>query len=133
MSHRPNSATCLCMDNLFLLAVTWLMIFLIWGLLFHLWFKVPVAKIASFAGICCAVQLAVTPWLYSARATRQNPSGRITQRVVAIVILFSVTGLLFFYYLHRLNAISVSVVVAFALLTLIIAPRRLPNMLGTRR
>jgi hypothetical protein len=81
--------------------LSWLTMFLLGGLLiFHLWLKVPTAKIAVFTGICCAVQLGVTPWLFSARATRENPSGRIAQRAVAVTVLFSAISLLFFYYLR---------------------------------
>jgi hypothetical protein len=49
----------------------------------------------------CAVQLAVTPWLFSARATRDNPSGRIAQRAAAVTVLLSAVTLLFFHYLRR--------------------------------
>jgi hypothetical protein len=44
--------------------LSWLAMFLLWGLLiFHLWLRVPTAKVAMFTAICCAVQLGVTPWL----------------------------------------------------------------------
>jgi succinate dehydrogenase hydrophobic anchor subunit len=76
---------------------TWVMIFLIWGVLvFHLWLKVPTATIAEFTGIGFALQLAITPWLFSARATRQNPSGQITQRAAAVTVLLYAEALLFF-------------------------------------
>jgi hypothetical protein len=82
--------------------LSWTGVFLLLGLLvFHLWLKVPVAKIASFTGICCVVQLAVTPWLFHARSTPQNPPGRIRERVIALSVLFSAVSLLFFYYLRR--------------------------------
>jgi hypothetical protein len=81
---------------------SWVMTFLLLGLpIFHVWLKVPIARITTFTGICCALQLVITPWLFSARATRQNPSGRIFQRATAVVVLFSVITLLFFYYLRR--------------------------------
>lgn len=80
----------------------WGAMFLIGGLLVsHLWLKVPIAKIATFMGICCAMQLAVTPWLFSARATPQIPEGRPFRARAAVVVLFSGWSLLFFYYLRR--------------------------------
>jgi hypothetical protein len=76
--------------------------FLIGGLLVsHFLLKVATAKIATFIGICCAMQLAVTPWLFSARATPQNPGGRPFRARAAVVVLFSGWSLLFFYYLRR--------------------------------
>jgi hypothetical protein len=75
--------------------------FLLVGLpIFHLWLRVPLPKIAMFAGICCVVQLGVTPWLFSARATCENPSGRVAQRAMAVTVLFSGIALLLFYYLR---------------------------------
>src|ERR1700687_4693681 len=69
---------------------SWLMMFLLLGLpIFHLWLKIPTPTIAMVTGICCATQLAATPWLFSARATRQNPSGRIARRGIAVAAWFS--------------------------------------------
>ncbi len=82
--------------------LAWVMMFLLLGLpVFHLWLKVPIAKIATFAVLACALQSAITPWLFSARATPKNPSGRIPQRAAAVIVLSTVTALLFFYYLRR--------------------------------
>lgn len=79
---------------------TWLMIFLIWGLLlFHLWLKIPTARIAAYTGICCAMQLAITPWLFSARSTRQNPKGLVTRRAGALIVLFLGITLLLLSYI----------------------------------
>jgi hypothetical protein len=118
--------------------LSWLTMFLLWGLLvFHSWLKVPTMKIAVFTGICGAVQLAITPWLFSARATRDNPSGRIAQRATALTVLFSAVTLLFFYYLRRswpddvetrrFTAIAMSGTVAlgiFALIMICVVSRR---------
>jgi hypothetical protein len=77
--------------------LSWTGMFLLLGLLvFHLWLKVSIAKIANFSGICCVVQLAITPWLFHARSTPQNPPGRIRERVGALSVLFSAVSLLFF-------------------------------------
>ena len=80
----------------------WVMIFLLGSfLVFHVWLKVPSPKIVTFTGICCVVQLAITPWLFSLRSTRQNPSGRTVQRGAAITPLFTTAAILFFSYLRR--------------------------------
>jgi hypothetical protein len=81
---------------------SWVMVFVVLGLpIFHVWLKVPIARITTFTGISCALQLVIIPWLFSTRATRQNPGGRISQRAAAVAVLFSVITLLFFYYLRR--------------------------------
>jgi hypothetical protein len=41
------------------------------------------------------------PWLFSARATRRNPSGRIARRGIAVIAWFSAAVLLLLYYLRR--------------------------------
>jgi len=81
--------------------LTWLLIFVIFGfLVFHLWLKIPTIKVASFSLVCCGVQFAVTPWLFSARGTVQNPKGNIARRAAALIVLFCAFNLLFFYYLR---------------------------------
>ena len=81
---------------------SWLMMFLLLGLpIFHLWLKIPTSTIAMVTGICCATQLATTPWLFSARATRQNPSGRIARRGIAVTAWFSAVALLLLFYQRR--------------------------------
>jgi hypothetical protein len=80
--------------------LTWAAIFLFWGVLvFHCWLKVSIATIAMFVGLGCAVQLVITPWLYSARATRQNPEGRRCRRAAAMIVWMSATALLLFCYM----------------------------------
>lgn len=82
--------------------LTWIIIFFVWGLLiFHYWYKVPISTVAIFSGIGCATQLSITPWLFSARATQQNPSGRITQRASVVIIFLSLIALLFFYFVRH--------------------------------
>ena len=116
--HRPG------------VVLSWLAMFLLVGLLiFHLWFRVPVPKVAMFSGICCAMQLGITPWLFNARATRENPSGRVVQRAGALAFLFSAVSLLFAYFLRlswpddfetrRFTAILMSLTVAFGIILLI--------------
>ncbi len=82
--------------------LSWTVMFLLVGLpIFHSWLRIPIARIATFSTICCAIQFAVTPWLFSARATPQNPDGQFTQRAAAVTLLFSLMALLFFYYVRR--------------------------------
>lgn len=78
----------------------WLVFLFLGILVLHSGLKVPIAKIVSFTGVCCAVQLAVTPWLYRARATSGNPRGRPVDRAAALSVLSSAITLLFFYYLR---------------------------------
>ncbi len=68
---------------------------------FHWLLGFSIIKIAVSAGIGCAGQLAATPWLFSARPTAENPAGNITQRAVAVIVWFSLTALMFFYYIQR--------------------------------
>lgn len=81
-----------------------------WGLafgilyfpVFHIWLKVPTAKAAMLTGLFCAAQLAVIPWLFTARATPQNPSGRPAQRSKAVAVLGSLVGLIFFVFIGNI-------------------------------
>jgi len=84
---------------LFSWGLTFLLLFLP---IFHVWLKVPTVKVATLTGLFCAVQLAVTPWLFSARATRQNPRGRPAQRAAVVAVMASLTALLFFAYIGGL-------------------------------
>jgi hypothetical protein len=63
---------------------------------FHLWLGIATQKIVVSATIGGLVQLVFTPWLFSARATRQNPGGKIIRRSIAVVLWFTSTSLLFF-------------------------------------
>lgn len=81
---------------------TWVMMFVLWGLLFfHLWLRVPVATVAAFTSLACVLQLATTPWLFSARATNQNPKGLVLRRSAAVTVWLTGTAMLFFYYIQR--------------------------------
>jgi hypothetical protein len=76
--------------------------FVLFGLpVFHRWLKAPATKIVTFKGIFCAAQLAVTPSLFSARATPRNPTGQIARRAIALVVWFSAAMLLLLYSLRR--------------------------------
>jgi NADH:ubiquinone oxidoreductase subunit 6 (subunit J) len=69
--------------------------------IFHLWLKAPVAKIAVYVGACCVVQLMATPWLFSARATPQNPVGNVALRSKVVVVWLSLTSILLMYIGQR--------------------------------
>ena len=69
--------------------------------IFHWGLGFPIAKIAVSVGIFCVGQLAVTPWLFSARPTSENPAGNFGRRAVAVTVWFSLSALLFFYYISR--------------------------------
>src|SRR5579859_6062465 len=87
-----------------LLGITlgWAIVFVLFGLLlFHFLLGVTLTTILTFITVCCALQLAVTPWLFWARATETNPSGRVAHRYAALIILGSAITLLFFIYLRR--------------------------------
>jgi heme/copper-type cytochrome/quinol oxidase subunit 2 len=77
-----------------------------WSLLlfipiFHLWLRFSIAKILVAVGIGCAIQLAVTPWMFSARATPQNPRGKVARLAAAAIVWLTVWLLLLSYYLQR--------------------------------
>lgn len=65
--------------------------------IFHWGLGFAIAKVAISAG--CVGQLAVTPWLFSARVTTQNPAGKIAKRAVAVILWLSSSALLFLYYI----------------------------------
>jgi hypothetical protein len=82
--------------------LSWILMFFLVGFpVFHLWLKVPTERVATFTGICCALQLAVTPWIFSTRSTPRNPGGRIAVRAAAVIFWSFTITLLFFYYLRR--------------------------------
>jgi hypothetical protein len=82
--------------------LSWVICFLFFGIpIFHLGFGFSIVKIGISLGICCGVQLAVVPWLFSARATSQNPDGLIGRRIIVVVVWQSLTALFLAYYIQR--------------------------------
>jgi hypothetical protein len=67
----------------------------------HFLFGASMGKIVVVASIGCLLQLLFTPWLFSARATAENPEGNVVQRSAAVIGWVTLTALLFFYYLQR--------------------------------
>ena len=47
---------------------------------------IPFSSVALFAVIQCALQIAVTPWLFAARATADNPAGRPLRRATVVIV-----------------------------------------------
>jgi len=81
---------------------SWIVCFLLFGIpLFHLWLRIFNRQDCYFIRHLCGVQLAITPWLYSSRATPQNPDGWLAERAAAVFVWFSLTALLLFYYIQR--------------------------------
>jgi hypothetical protein len=69
--------------------------------IFHLLLGFPTAKVIISAAIGCTMQLAFTPWLFSARATASNPNGITGRRSIAVIVWLTSTALVFFYYIQR--------------------------------
>ena len=80
--------------------VSWLAFLFLGILVLHFGLNVSIATLATFVGACCVMQLAVTPWLYRARATSTNSRGRPVERAAALCVLFGAIILLFFGYLR---------------------------------
>jgi hypothetical protein len=108
----------------------WTMVFLVVGLpIFHLGFKVSIATIASYMGICCAVQLGIVAWLLYVSKQPQRPDNWVVHRTVATTVFVTTVGLLFFYYIrrsrpgdpatHQFTSIGYGLTVLFAVLFLI--------------
>lgn len=76
--------------------LSWPIHFVLWILpIFHLWLKIPIKTVAAYTALAAGVQLAVTPWLFAARATRENPAGRRVQRTAVVIVWISLTAFLF--------------------------------------
>lgn len=81
---------------------TWFLMFLFWGVLvFRLVFKVPLFTVIGFTLIACALHAAFIPWMFTARATPQNPRGHFAQSASAVILWLTLESLLFFYFIQR--------------------------------
>ena len=91
--------------------LTWILISLLMGFpIFHFWLGFATTKVMVFMASCFFAQLAITPWLFSARSTPQNPSGNIARRTWVVILWVSTTGFLLFSFLHRLNILSLATI-----------------------
>ena len=64
----------------------WAVLGVLLGTPIHIALGIPVSSIALFVAIQCALQIAVSPWLFAARATTSNPAGQPHRRAVLVVI-----------------------------------------------
>lgn len=69
--------------------------------LLHWVLGVPMSIIVTSASIGCGIQLLVTPWLFSARSTKENQAGNVLRRSAAVIVWITTTILLFFWYVQR--------------------------------
>ena len=69
---------------------------LFWPIL-HLGIGAPTVKVVMYLILAACVQGVVTPWLFAARSTAANPSGRIRMRTGAVAALILLNASLFFY------------------------------------
>ncbi|HEY7405510.1 MAG TPA: hypothetical protein VIB39_18430 [Candidatus Angelobacter sp.] len=82
--------------------LSWTTAFFLIGLpIFHFWLQASIKKIALFTVLACVLQLAVTPWLFEARASAQNPTGIRSKRTAAVVIWLSLLIFLFNCFVLR--------------------------------
>jgi hypothetical protein len=66
--------------------VGWALWGLLLGILIHLAFGIGASSIALFFAIQCALQIAVTPWLFAARAMAGNPRGQRLRRTQVVIV-----------------------------------------------
>jgi len=81
--------------------LSWAAYFVIFGvLIFHLLLGVSWFKVASFCACCCILQLAITPLIFSARATPEHPTGITSRRITAATLWITSTIILLLCYLQ---------------------------------
>ena len=81
--------------------LSWVIFFGVIGIpIFHVLLSASIAKVATYVGVCCGTQLAVTPWFFSARATRENPTGKLARRSVAVIVWITSTALILAFLLQ---------------------------------
>jgi len=64
----------------------WALVGVLIGVPVHTVFGVPRSSVALFVVIQCILQIAVSPWLFAARATADNPAGRPLRRWVTVIV-----------------------------------------------
>jgi hypothetical protein len=66
---------------------SWFLYFVVIGIpIFCFLLSVSVFKVVLFVAIGCALQLSLTPWMFAARKTRENPSGKMGQLVGSVAV-----------------------------------------------
>jgi hypothetical protein len=79
---RDDSLLHWCVAPLF----SWTVFGILVGIPIHIAFGISVSSIALFFAIQCALQIAVTPWLFAARATAGNPRGQRRRRTQVVIV-----------------------------------------------
>ena len=68
---------------------SWTVFGILVGIPIHIAFGISVSSIALFFAIQCALQTAVTPWLFAARATAGNPRSQRLRRTQVVIVWFT--------------------------------------------
>jgi hypothetical protein len=68
-------------------ASSWALYFVAIGIpIFYFLLSVSIFKIILFVVIGCALQLSLTPWMFAARRTSENPSGKMGQLLGSVIV-----------------------------------------------
>jgi hypothetical protein len=65
--------------------VGWALFWFVVGIPIHFALGVRSSSIALFLAVQCALQIAVMPWLFAARATASNPHGQTVRRTKVVI------------------------------------------------
>jgi hypothetical protein len=65
---------------------SWTVFGILVGIAIHVAFEISVSSIALFFAIQCALQIAVTPWLFATRGTAGNPLGQRLRRTKVVIV-----------------------------------------------
>jgi hypothetical protein len=68
---------------------SWTLFGILVGITIHIAFGILASSIALFFAIQCALQIAVTPWLFAARTTAGNPRGQRLRRTQVVIVWFT--------------------------------------------
>jgi hypothetical protein len=66
--------------------VGWALLGLVLGIPIHFAFGIRSSSIALFFAVQCALQIAVMPWVFAARATAGNPRGQTLRRTKVVIV-----------------------------------------------
>ena len=106
--------------------------------IFHWGLNVSITKVVSFFCAAGLLQLAVTPWMFWARATPSDPNRRFGHRIAAATVWIGSTGILLLCFLQYGKAIdqarltersllSGGTAIAFGILALVVGIRIRPQ------
>jgi hypothetical protein len=66
--------------------VGWALLWLVVGIPIHFALGIRSSSIALSLAVQCALQIAVMPWLFGARATASNPQGQTLRRTKVVIV-----------------------------------------------